>query len=98
MRWFFLGVIIGLLILELKVLGGATGRSFGTGVGMGARAVKKPCGCNFAASGDPTSIAPGHAKAVLRSPSNYGNRLEPPKPQPSSWNGLINPSFALISQ
>jgi hypothetical protein len=81
MRWFLGGVIIGLLVLELKVLGGCgsmAGISRG-GAAPGAPSAADPlaahkCSCAKAASSPiAESIAPAQPKVFVSSPSHYRN-------------------------
>jgi hypothetical protein len=103
MRWFFGGVIIGLLILELKVLGGcghigaiAQTSTAGAAAAAAVPAARGKCSCSGAiASVVQQSIAPAQAKVILSSPSNFGNRVEPPAASAPTLFG-INPEFAVF--
>jgi hypothetical protein len=81
MRWFIAGIIIGLLVLELKVLGGcgamhpfqqkaANAPMPGAiAVAQAPAAKRNSCGCGATAS-----VAPGQAKGVVSSPGSYGGQ------------------------
>jgi hypothetical protein len=104
MRWFFGGVIIGLLILELKVLGGcghlaSLSRSGLESSAAGGGAGSHECSC-AKGKADPVtqSIAPAQSKPVVRTPTAFriagSITPPPPPPPPNSWG--INPTFAVF--
>jgi hypothetical protein len=108
MRWFIGGIIIGLLILELKILGGCAHSSQiaarlaaggGPGTQPGRPDKTSDCGCGKLPAPSPLQVGPAQPKPTITAPGRFfvaGSVVQPAKVYPSNQPTLINSSFRVF--